>query len=183
MFSDKRLNLWITNVDSGKLTHVDADLREGFRPSGFSASFSPDNRWILYARSLPSPENAAFLYSVASGKSTQITDGMSNITNPVWAAGGKYIFFTASTDIGPAIDGFGLSSFNRTTIASVYVAVLSKETVSPIPPESDDEKNASDDKKPLLPTPVRRTSVAAGRDPQLEKAMVMEELLMIHRSS
>ena len=157
VFSDKRLNLWYVSVDGGKPVHVDSDLREGFGPSGFSASFSPDNKWILYARSLPSLENAAFLYSLATGKSTQITDGMSNVTNPVWDASGKYIFFTASTDIGPAIDGFGLGSFDRTTTANVYVAVLSKDQVSPIPPESDDEKNkAEEDKKPA-PTDAAKT--------------------------
>ncbi|HEY5329093.1 MAG TPA: PDZ domain-containing protein [Acidobacteriaceae bacterium] len=149
LFSDKRLNLWYVNVDNGKPIKVDVDLREGFGPSGFSASFSPDSNWILYARSLPSLENAAFLYSLTSGKSTQITDGMSNVTNPIFDASGKYIFFTASTDIGPAIDGFGLGSLNRTTTASVYIAVLSKDEKSPIPPESDDEKDKADaDKKP-----------------------------------
>jgi tricorn protease len=149
VFSDKRLNLWYVNVDGGKPVHVDTDLREGFSPSGFSASFSPDSKWILYARALPSLETAAFLYSIDSGKSTQITDGMSNVTNPVFDHSGKYIFFTASTDIGPAIDGFGLGSFNRTTTANVYVAVLSKDELSPLPPESDDEKaKDGDDKKP-----------------------------------
>ena len=148
VFSDKRLNLWYIYADGGTPVRVDTDLREGFGPTGFSASFSPDAKWILYARSLPSLENAAFLYSIESGKSTQITDGMSNVTNPVFDASGKYIFFTASTDIGPAIDGFGLGSLNRTTSANVYVAVLSKDLPSPIPPESDDEKDkAEKDKK------------------------------------
>ena len=148
-FSDKRLNLWYVNVDGGRPVKVDTDLREGFGPTGFSASFSPDAKWILYARSLPSLENAAFLFEIATGKSTQITDGMSNVTNPVWDASGKYLFFTASTDIGPAIDGFGLGSLNRTTTASVYVAVLAKDQPSPIPPESDDEKSKAEaDAKP-----------------------------------
>ena len=149
VFSDKRLNLWYVNVDAAlgptKPIHVDSDLREGFSPSGFSASFSPDSKWILYARALPSLENAAFLYNIATGKSTQVTDGMSNVTNPSFDPNGKYLYFTASTDIGPAIDGFGLGSLNRTTTASVYVAVLSRDGVSPIPPQSDDEK-AKDDK-------------------------------------
>ena len=148
-FSDKRLNLWYLNVDGGKPVKVDSDLREGFGPAGFGASFSPDGKWILYARSLPSLEDAAFLYEIATGRSTQLTNGMSNVTNPVWDASGKYVFFTASTDIGPAIDGFGLESFDRTTTASVYVTVLSKDQASPIPPESDDEKSkAESDGKP-----------------------------------
>jgi tricorn protease len=153
LFSDKRLNLWYVNVDpslgSEKPVRVDTDLREGFGPSGFSASFSPDGKWILYARSLLNYEDAAFLYSIATGKSTQITDGMSDVTNPVFDAGGKYIFFTASTNVGPALDGFGLGSLNRTVTANVYVVVLSKTEPSPIPPESDDEKDKADaDKKP-----------------------------------
>ncbi len=153
VFSDKRLNLWYINVDPslGAPTpvKVDTDLHEGFGPTGFSASFSPDSKWIVYARSLPSLLDAAFLYSIDTRKITQLTDGMSNVTNPVWDASGKYIFFTASTDIGPAVDGFGLGSLNRTTTASVYVAVLSKDDASPIPPESDDEKSKLDaDKKP-----------------------------------
>jgi tricorn protease len=159
VFSDKRLHLWYVDVETpnAKPVLVDTDLREGFSPAGFSASFSPDGKWILYARSLPSLENAAFLYSLATAKSTQITDGMSNVTNPIWDASGKYIFFTASTDIGPAIDGFGLGSFNRTTTASVYVAVLSKDSPSPIPPESGDEKAKSDEDKKPSPADASKT--------------------------
>jgi tricorn protease len=156
-FSDKRLNLWYVEVETGKVVHIDADIHGGFGPTSFSESFSPDGKWILYCKSLPSLESAAFLYSIETGKSTQITDGMSNVTNPIWDLSGKYIFFTASTDIGPAIDGFGLSSYNRTTTASVYVAVLSKDSPSPIPPESDDEKAKSDADKKAAPADAAKT--------------------------
>jgi len=144
LYSDKRLNLWYVDVDGGNPVKIDADLREGFGPAGFSASFSPDSQWVLYSHSLPNIENAAFLYSIADHKSTQITDGMSNVTNPVFDASGKYIFFTASTDVGPAIDGFGLGSLNRTTSSNAYVVVLAKDQPSPLPPESDDEKDKTD---------------------------------------
>jgi tricorn protease len=158
LFTDKRLNLWYLNVDPAlgptKPVKVASDLREGFGPANFSASFSPDAKWILYARDLPSLENAAFLYSLATGQSTQITDGMSNVTNPIFDPSGKYIYFTASTDIEPAIDGFGLGSLNRTTTASAYVAVLSKDGASPIPPESDDEAKDADADKKAAPSDV-----------------------------
>ncbi len=151
VFSDKRLHLWLVNLDPalGPATPVlvATALREGFGPSNFSASFSPDAKWVLYSTSLPNFEDAAYLYNIASAKSTQITDGMSEVTNPVFDPGGKYIFFTASTNNGPARDGFGLGSFNRTISSSVYVAVLSKDEKSPIPPEPGDESVNSDDKK------------------------------------
>ncbi|MGA8938278.1 MAG: PDZ domain-containing protein [Acidobacteriaceae bacterium] len=162
LFSDKRLHLWLINLDPAlgpdKPILVTTALREGFGPTNFGASFSPDAKWVLYATSLPNFEDAAFLYNIASAKSTQITDGMSEVTNPVFDAGGKYIFFTASTDNGPGRDGFGLGSLNRTTSASVYVAVLSKDEKSPIPPESGDEKaNASDDASKPAPADVSNT--------------------------
>src|SRR6202012_1443325 len=147
VYGDKRLNLWYVDVEGGKPVKIDTDPHSGFSASGFNASFSPDGKWILYTRSLLNFESAAFLYSLETGKSTQITDGMSNVTNPVFDPGGKYIYFTASTDIGPAIDAFGLGSLNRTTTASVYVAVLSKDEPSPIPPQSDDEKAKSEEEK------------------------------------
>lgn len=152
LFTDKRGNLWYVNVDDAapKPIKVDLDDHGQWGPSGFAASFSPDSKWVLYLKSLPSMMNAAYLFNTDTGKSTQVTDGMSNVTNPVWDQSGKYIFFTASTDVGPAVDGFGLGSFNRTTTSSVYVAVLSKSDPSPIPPESDDEKAkaATDEAKP-----------------------------------
>ena len=166
VFSDKRLHLWLVNLDPtlGPTTPilVATALREGFGPANFSASFSPDVKWILYSTSLPNFEDAAYLYNIASAKSTRITDGMSDVTNPVFDAGGKYIFFTASTDNGPARDGFGLGSFNRTISASVYVAVLSKDEKSPIPPESGDETVKSDDKK-TGPSGSEQTKGAAAK--------------------
>jgi tricorn protease-like protein len=35
------------------------------------------------------------LYSLADAKSTQVTDGMSDATNPVFDKDGKYLYFTA----------------------------------------------------------------------------------------
>ena len=50
------------------------------------------------------------MHSVESKKSTQITDGLSDVVYPVFDRGGKYLYFAASTDgrewrnIGPNID-------------------------------------------------------------------------------
>ena len=156
-YVDVHLNLSYVNLSGGAPVHVETELHDGFGPAQVSASFSPDGKWILYARSLPSLENAAYLYNIASGKSMQITDGMSDVTNPIFDASGKYIFFTASTDIGPAIDGFGLGSFNRTATSSVYIVVLSKDEKSPIPPESDDEKAKSDDDQKPAPADAAKS--------------------------
>ena len=148
LFGDKRLNLWLVEADGkSRPVKVATDDYEGFSAPSLDGSFSPDAKWILYRKSLHNLEHAAFLYSIESRKSTQISDGMSDLAHPLFDPSGKYVYFTASTDIGPAIDGFNLSSLNRTTTSSVYVVVLGKELPSPVPPESDDEKAAAEEKK------------------------------------
>ncbi len=148
LFGDKRLNLWYVDVDGGgRPVKVDTDNYEGFSDPGMSASFSPDGKWILYRKTLHNLEHAAYLYSVELHKAQQVTDGMSDVDNPLFDSSGKYMYFTASTDVGPSLDGFNLSALNRTRSSSVYVAVLGKDLPSPVPPESDDEKSAAEREK------------------------------------
>src|SRR5437588_8217164 len=61
---------------------------------------------------------------------------------------GKYLYFTASTDIGPSV-GSGMSILSRPVTRAAYVAVLGKDDPSPLAPESDDEKEKkeADEKK------------------------------------
>ena len=47
--------------------------------------------------------SAIYLYSLADAKSTQVTDGMSDAENPVFDKNGKYLYFTASTNSGAAM--------------------------------------------------------------------------------
>jgi tricorn protease len=139
-YGDKRKNLWYIDLESGKSRKVDTEP-EALADS-ISASWSPDSKWLAYARSTKSGVGAAFLYSLETGKAQQITDGMSNVANVVFDAGGKYLYLTASTDDG--LLSFGsMASFNRALTNSPYVVVLSKDEPSPLKPESDEEKDSA----------------------------------------
>src|SRR5262249_7638567 len=91
-----------------------------------------------------------FVHSLDTGKTHQVTDGMSDARHVVFDKGGKYLYFAASTDIGPSV-GAGMSILNRGVTRSAYVVVLSKDDSSPLSPETGDEapksKNADKDKK------------------------------------
>src|SRR5262245_32612385 len=139
-YSDKRLNIWYVDIEKGQPVKVDT-LGRGFAPG---ANWSPDSRWLAYAKSLKSWYNAVFVYSLEDGKSTQITDGLSDALSPVFDKSGKYIYFTASTDIGPRVFGFDMSSYPHRPTRSVYVAILKKTDPSPLAPESDEEKVAEE---------------------------------------
>ena len=145
-FSDKHLHLWYVDAAGGKPVKIDTGLRGSFGPST-ELSWSPDSQWIAYTRDLENELHAVFFYSLATHASTQITDGMSNAAHPVFDPGGKYLYFTASTNNGPSDAGIDLSSLDRATNSSAYVVVLAKDGASPVPPESDDENKKKEDDK------------------------------------
>jgi tricorn protease len=149
-YFDKRLKLWYIDLDKKTRTLVDTDYYAGFGPSQFSPTWAPDSNWIAYTRLLRSGLHAVFVYSLPQNKAHQITDGMSDALYPVFDKEGKYLYFTASTDIALATAGLDMSSDERRVTRSVYVAVLSKDLPSPLAPESDEEgkeeKKADGDK-------------------------------------
>ena len=94
---------------------------------------------------LPNQLSAVFVYSLETKKATQITDGMSDALFPAFDKSGKYLYFTASTDIGPR-SWLDMSGINRPVSRTAYVVVLRKDLPSPLAPESDEEKTAAEKK-------------------------------------
>jgi tricorn protease len=146
-YSDKRLNLWYVDFDHPQPKLVDTDLFGGFDTPQLGQVWAPDNKWIAYVKQLPSGQHAVFVYSVEQGKSSQITDGMSDALYPAWDKNGKYLYFTASTDVALTTAELDMSSNEHPVTRAVYVAVLSKDEKSPLAPESDEEK-PKEEKKP-----------------------------------
>jgi tricorn protease len=135
-YSDKRLNLWHVDLAKGTPVKVDTDLFEG---ASFNQVWSPDGKWLAYTKQLRSHFHALFLYSLETGKPIQVTDGMSDALFPTFDQNGKYLYFTASTDVGLTAGG-DMSGLYRPVTRTVYVIVLKKDLPSPLAPESDDEK-------------------------------------------
>ena len=146
-YTDKRLKLWYVDLDNPVPKLVDTDYYWTFANATTAQTWSPDNKWLAYIRQLPSGQHAVFVYSLEQGKSFQVTDGMSDALFPVWDKNGKYLYFTASTNVGLAGAGLDMTSDEHRVTRSVYLAVLNKDEKSPLAPESDEEK-PKDEKKP-----------------------------------
>ena len=153
-FTDKRLNLWYVDLDKGTPVKVETSIRG----AGFNPSWSPDSRWIAYTMPLASWYSAVFIYSLDEAKSQQVTDGLSDASYAAFDTGGKHLYFLASTDIGPKLFGFDMSSYPHQTTRSAYIAVLKKTDPSPLAPESDEEKlveeKKAEEKKDGDPNPT-----------------------------
>jgi len=135
---DVRLKLWVLDVEKGEMKLVDTAPLEG---DDWHPRWSADSKWLAFARPLMNRLRAVFLYNVESGALSQITDGMSDAAMPAFDRSGKYLFFTASTDVGLNV-GMEMSAYERRVTRSVYAAVLRKDIPSPMLPESDEEKPA-----------------------------------------
>ena len=156
LFQDNHLNLWTLEAASGRTTKIDTDAFYD-PPHQPDAVWSPDSKWIAYSKVLDSHMRAVFIYSVAEGKASQLTDGLSDAISPAFDAGGKYLYFLASTDYGPRSGWLEMSSIDRPVRRAVYITVLNASEPSPLLPETGDEPHrdeAAPPRKPEAPAAV-----------------------------
>ncbi len=160
-YFDKKLQLWYVELDKSTPVKVDANPI-GFNEDVMVPAWAPDSRWIAYSKQLPNLLRAVFAYSLETGKITQLTDGLSDARYPAFDREGKYLYFTASTDLGPSISWIDLSSIDHQATRSVYAMVLRNDLPSPLAPESDEEKVA-DEKKGRRQGARRRETARRGQ--------------------
>src|SRR5262249_44603475 len=77
-------------------------------------------------------------------KSHPVTDGLVEAGEPVFDRGGKYLYFLASTDAGPALNWFDQSFTEMMQSSAVYLATLAKATANPLLKETDEEGSGKD---------------------------------------
>lgn len=137
-FQDTHFRLWLVDLASGSFRVIDNDPYFQMDRS-IVPVWSPDSRYIVYPKRLKSLMRALFVYDMKDGRVRQLTDGMADATDPAWDASGKYLWFLASTDFALNSSLLDMSKFDRPETKGLYLAVLSRTTMSPFTPESDDE--------------------------------------------
>ncbi|MFZ2284407.1 MAG: peptidase S41, partial [Lutibacter sp.] len=104
-FVDNGRNFYLVDIASGKSTKIAADAV--YAPGAFRelfGSWSADSGWIAYTIITETNFEQAYLYSLAENKSYPVSDGLANVSNPVFDPSGKYLYLFASTDAGPVVN-------------------------------------------------------------------------------
>ncbi len=163
LLQDNHQNLWTIEVASGQATKLDTDSYPDPIRS-FDATWAPDSKWVAYSKNLPSHLRAIFIYSLAEKKAHQLTDGLADSISPAFDAGGKYLYFMASTNYGPSTGWLEMSSIDRPVRRAIYLAVLSASEPSPLLPETGDEPKPAPSIEPRAeaapqPTPAAPRTV------------------------
>ncbi|MEW6735090.1 MAG: PDZ domain-containing protein [Acidobacteriota bacterium] len=141
-YSDKKQRLRYIIVDSGKVIDVD----KGKYNDITNYRWSPDSKWLVYTKVVDTRLSAIWVYSLAEGKSYQLTSGRTNDFDPVFDPKGRYLYFRSNRDYNITFSSFEFN-YVYTNPTRVYVALLANDGPPLFLPTSDEEKPA-EDKKP-----------------------------------
>jgi tricorn protease len=150
VFIDQTLAIQMVRVPSGEVTRVDQVT--GLTHSGLSRfvlNWSPDSRWIAYAKLTENRNDAVFVYDTESSEIHQLTSGFYSDNSPVFDPDGKYLYFLSGRALSPIYDDDGYigSTWVYANRTRIVAAPLTSETASPLAPRNDDEEDSEVDKK------------------------------------
>jgi tricorn protease len=137
-YFDYARSLFWLDIESGEITKIASEPQMGIW--GVYSTWSPDSKWIAYTLHTQANIQRVYLYSLDQDKTYPVTDGMSEVQEPVFDKSGKYLYFLASTDAGPVKNWFAMSVADMEMRSSIYMAVLAKGIPSPLARESDEEE-------------------------------------------
>ena len=160
LFAEKTHKLFYVNVAGGPPVMIDQSETGGI--NGYD--WSPDGKWVAYARRNRNLFRQIHLYSVERRQSYPVTDGTSNDTSPVFDKGGKYLYFLSNRNFNPTFNDFEPESsfvYNNTT--GVYAVTLAADTPSPFAPESDEEKGTAVEGATPQPQPLAGAAGERGK--------------------
>jgi tricorn protease len=135
IYSDHQLGLYSIDLDRGRTTLIDRNNRE----SQFSVSLAPGGRYLAYTRVEANWFHDLYIHDFDTGESTRISDGLADTASPAFSPDGDYLYFAASTNVGPAQFGLDMTSQERPYRAGLYALVLRQDGDSPLSPRSDEE--------------------------------------------
>jgi tricorn protease len=93
-FSDKRLALWVADLETARAERVAVSSHIG--QGEYHPAWSPDGRWLAWSQALDNRVRTVFLWDARDGRSHQVTDGRVPSEHPVFDRSGRYLYFTTS---------------------------------------------------------------------------------------
>jgi tricorn protease len=133
LWADKKLRLQYVDIESLAVTPV-ATAR-AFEFSDYA--WSPDSRWIAYAKPEEEVLNKIYLYSLDKKSTIEVTDGWYSSSRPAFSSDGKYLFFVSNRDFSPLYSAVEYDYYYQ-DMSRVYFVTLAKATDSPFKPKSDE---------------------------------------------
>jgi len=143
LWADKKLRLQYVDIESKKVTPVAQASAWEFT----DYAWSPDSKWIAFAKPEDSSMTNIYLYSLEKKESVAVTDGWYSSYDPAFSSDGKFLYFVSDRSFNPTLGQTELDHVYN-DMAKIYFVTLSKETKSPFEPKSDEVKIKEAGKEP-----------------------------------
>ena len=146
VFTDQNGRIYLTNVASGDTKEFDKDPWM----ESPTISWSPDSRWITYARTGESDQAVVVIADIKSGDKKIVTSPMFASFSPTFDRKGDYLFFVSRRAINNPVYSQLDSTFAYTSTDVVLMVPLRADVKNPELPKSDEEviKPAKKPEKP-----------------------------------
>ena len=147
LWSDRQQRLHIVDIDTKVATQVAQSA--AFEITDYS--WSPDSRWVAYAKPEEEGPQRVYLYSLDSKQTVPATDAWYASSEPVFSADGTLLFFVSARSFNPT---YGQTEFQHiyTDMSRIYFVALAKDTKNPFAPKSDEVK-IKEEAKPAAAEP------------------------------
>jgi tricorn protease len=155
-FIDQAMRIRIYDLDTNKVSEVIDQSPEWLSHPAletFRMQWSPDSRWLAYARPTANANTAVFLYDLKAARLHQATTGYLSDGQPTFDPEGKYLFYASDREFEPVYSSFD-NSWAYPNPTRLVAVPLRRDIKSPLAARNDDENPALDtskkdeDKKP-----------------------------------
>jgi len=151
-FTDQTLTLYYYDLTSKKVVKVDkadyenVDISQDLKDI-YDFSWSPDSRFIAYAKMDQSLVNKIYIYAVESAQTRCISDGLFNDFHPEFSKDGEHLFFVSNRQFEPTFCDFEWEMVYK-KLAGIYSYTLRRDgkPLFPVLPEADNAKDSQDSK-------------------------------------
>lgn len=141
-FSDTKQRLRWVDVESGELHDVDTGVFANIT----TYRWSPDSRWLVYAKTDETQFSSIFVHSLEDGQIQRLTSEETNDTQPAFDPEGRYLYFLSDRDFNITFSGYEFNYF-YTDPTRVFVATLQADGPPLLTSKSDEEQVAEADEE------------------------------------
>ncbi len=139
LFTDNTQKFFYVDVNDGKPVLIDQSKNSEI----YNYSWSPDSRFIGYAKANDNLFRQIHIYSLEQKKSYPVSEGKFDDRNPVFDPSGKYLYFFSSRSYRPTFFFPGRSDtdwgINYSDTTGIYAVVLTADAKSPFAAEAKTE--------------------------------------------
>jgi len=157
LWADKKLRLLYVDIENKAVTVVASAKAFEF----IQYTWSPDSRWIAYAKPEEEVLNRIYLYSLERKSTIEVTDGWYASASPAFSADGQYLFFVSNRDFTPLYSAVEYDYYYQ-DMSRIYLVTLAAATDSPFKPKSDEVEIKKEVAKTQAKPAAKETKATTG---------------------